>query len=492
MKKVLLAFFLVLSVTALFGVKAFAAGTGNLVVHFQAWDGDYENLGSWAWGSTAAGKVKDGVDDFGAYWNYNDLALGTEVGFIAVYWEGEGPNWDKKLTGDMNIPADTLIEDETVHVYIFQGAATVKEEGVITDSQVFIASNDHYNMLLTYFDPSGSYEETIGVHAWNGWVDDVDQYGTAFSVWGTPALVFSTAGKTSDDKVVKAAMLISTTADAGLLVYAGEDANKKTGDVTLTGALSDTPALGDVGVAYVLSMGDGYTAGDNVYYNDPAAFAEEAFTFKLVDYNAEEQSGTYAVDPTTIIVKTSALVTSPLSVDGAVEYLAMQEIEGWFEVKADLGDGNYGSALRIERVDFATTNDTLNSFVIILKTALVNDAEYTIFFNNGEVEAQLDVAMDTEAPQLIFVSPEDIVETAAAERIIEVPWGTPFNQNLFPRFRAVDNRDGDLTSFVFVPKGENSVLDTRTEGDYVIVLRVVDKWGNVTEEAFTFRVVKGE
>mgnify|MGYP000684077890 CR=1 FL=1 len=79
MKKVLLAFFLVLSVAALFGVKASAAGTGNLVVHFQAWDGNYEGLGSWAWGSTAAGKEADGTDAFGAYWNYNDIAVGTEV-----------------------------------------------------------------------------------------------------------------------------------------------------------------------------------------------------------------------------------------------------------------------------------------------------------------------------------------------------------------------------------------------------------------------------
>ena len=76
MKKVLLAFFLVLSVAALFGVKASAAGTGNLVVHFQAWDGNYEGLGSWAWGRTAAGKEADGTDAFGAYWNYNDIAVG--------------------------------------------------------------------------------------------------------------------------------------------------------------------------------------------------------------------------------------------------------------------------------------------------------------------------------------------------------------------------------------------------------------------------------
>ncbi len=482
MKKVLLAFFLVLSVAALFGVKASAAGTGNLVVHFQAWDGNYEGLGSWAWGSTAAGKEADGTDDFGAYWNYNDIAVGTEVGFIAVFWENGGPNWDRKLTGDVNIPADTIIEGETVHVYVFEGAATVKTEGVITDPQSFVASNDHYNMLLVYYDPSGSYEENIGVHAWNGWVDVPAE-------WGNPAQVFSTAGKTSDGNEVKAAMLHSTSADAGLLVYAGDDATKKTGDVVLSSALPASPVLGDTGVAYVLSKGNAYSVGDNVYYNDPATFSDESFTFKLKEYNAEEQDGTYAVDPTTIIVKTSALVESPYP-DAGVKYLAQKEIEGWFEVRADLGDGTYGSALTIDRVDFATTNTTLNSFVVILKTPLVNTAEYTVFFNNGEVEAQIDLAMDTEAPVITFISPTNIVGVDADQRIIEVPWGTPFNQNLFPRFRATDDRDGDLTPFVFVPKGEFSVLDTREEGDYEIMLRVVDEWGNVTEETFIFRVVK--
>ena len=68
--------------------------------------------------------------------------------------------------------------------------------------------------------------------------------------------------------------------------------------------------------------------------------------------------------------------------------------------------------------------------------------------------------------------------------------GEPFDQNLFPGYRVVDNRDGDLTPLVFVPKGANSVLDTRTEGDYTIMLQVEDKWGNVTQETFIFRVVK--
>ncbi|NWH10145.1 immunoglobulin-like domain-containing protein [Acholeplasma laidlawii] len=76
--------------------------------------------------------------------------------------------------------------------------------------------------------------------------------------------------------------------------------------------------------------------------------------------------------------------------------------------------------------------------------------------------------------------------------MIEVEWGKPFNLADFPLYDAVDDRDGDLTRAVFVPKGENSKLDTRTVGDYVIMLQVSDAWGNVTQETFTFRVVKPE
>lgn len=617
MKKVLLAFFLVLSVTALFGVNTFAAGTGNVVVHFQAWDADYDyaDLGSHAWGDTNfAPKLRDGVDDFGAYWNYDDIAIDTELGFISVMYADGSPNWEKKLTQNVYIPSDAIIEDETVHVYIFEGAETLKDGDVITDPQLFIASNEHYNMLLTYFDPSGSYDETLGVHAWNGWVDVPAE-------WGNPAQVFSTAGKTTDGREVKAAMLSSTASDAGLLIYAGDDATKKTGDVNLASALTETPALGDTGMAYVLSKGNAYTAGDNVYYNDFASFAEEAFSFGLKAYDPETQEGTYAVDPTTIIAKTSLQITNPYP-SATDKDAAMDTVISWFEVREITGEDTYGEPLSIERVDFALNNDTLDSFVIILADELDGTLDYELFFNLNLPEETLEVAkdvdvtlnltapantptdavlsvagafngwtpgsvdytatqvgdtleytitftvsvtepfttyeykwtrgswddaeyiaanrplvvpnnvdeitfddvvlswqdidapddqyaapvreagmnlkasmvldLDSEAPELVFVSPAGIVDTAEAQRIIEVPWGTPFNQNLFPRYRAVDNRDGDLTLFVYVPKGENSVLDTRTEGDYTIVLRVVDKWGNATEEAFTFRVVKGE
>jgi hypothetical protein len=106
------------------------------------------------------------------------------------------------------------------------------------------------------------------------------------------------------------------------------------------------------------------------------------------------------------------------------------------------------------------------------------------------LKASMVLAMDTEAPVLTFIAPAGIVGKPAAERIIIIEWGKPFDQNLFPGYRVIDDRDGDLTPLVFVPKGEFSKLDTSKEGDYTIMLQVEDKWGNVTQQTFIFRVVK--
>ncbi len=99
--------------------------------------------------------------------------------------------------------------------------------------------------------------------------------------------------------------------------------------------------------------------------------------------------------------------------------------------------------------------------------------------------------MDTEGPTIQFLG--SLLGKPESERIIVVDWGLPFDQNLFPAYRASDDRDNrDWTPAVIVPKGDFSVLDTRTEGDYVIMLQVTDKWGNTTQEKFTFRVSKSQ
>ena len=68
MKKLLSMLVALVALFGVFSLKADAAGTGDLVIHFQSWTQDYEDLGSHVWGGDLAGKLKDGVDDFGAYW----------------------------------------------------------------------------------------------------------------------------------------------------------------------------------------------------------------------------------------------------------------------------------------------------------------------------------------------------------------------------------------------------------------------------------------
>lgn len=608
MKKVLTALVLFVTAFTLFGLKTQAAGTGNLVVHFKAWDVnfDYSELGSWGWNGTS-GKVKDGVDSFGAYWNFDSIAIPDEpvdMGFIAVEWPGgAGPNWDKKLTGDVMISTSVLKDGKTTHVYVFQGAA---------GAQYYAADPDRYNVLALYYDPANAYSEDLGIHGW-GWVGDAGS-----SSWGSPTKVFSNAGVAQSGYPVKGFIVAAVETWAGFLVYGGDDATKKTGDLKPDTGWFTEQAVGKVDIIYIVNAGDAVTDNSNVY-TDYAEFAQEAFSFKLKPFLADGMTGTFAQNPTDIYVETSAPVNSPYPA-ALDKDAARAEIESWFSVREKTGENTYGPALEIERVDFALSATTLNTFVVVLKDSskLDNTKEYEVFFDLGYPEEALPAAknvevtltltapantpsdavlsvagafngwtpgtagytatkvgnvytvtfevsvqdawtvleykwtrgswdneeyvasnralvipnnvdeiafsdtvevwkdieapenkyaapvrtttpnlsasmllvMDTAAPELTFISPAGIVGKPAAERIIEVEWGKPFDQNLFPGYRVIDDRDGDLTPLVYVPKGEFSKIDTSKVGDYTIMLQVEDKWGNITQQTFIFRVVK--
>ncbi len=613
MKKVLTALVLFISALAIFGLKTNAAGTGNLVIHFKAWDTayDYSVMGSHFWGTGSVGspKLRDGVDSFGAYWEYNDIPVGAEVNFIAVEWKEGAQDWTRKFTNDVKFGTNIVAEGKTTHIYVFQGAET-KDDNL----GFFVANPDQQNVMVIYYDPANSYSEDLGIHGW-GWDGEAGS-----SAWGTPTKVLTTAGVAESGYLIKGFMLTAaTTATPGFLMYAGDDATKKTGDLKSETGWFETLTAGTTEFLYIVNAGDSFTSNANVH-TDYSVFAEEAFSFKLKPFTPEDMSGTFAQNPTDIYVETSAAVASPYP-SATDKEAAKAEIQSWFTVKEKTGENTYGPALAIERVDFALSAETLNTFVIVLEegSALDNTKEYEVFFDlglpsetlaeaktvevtleltapaNTPVDAVLSVAggfqgwtpnatgytatkdgdiytltfsvdvtepfttfeykwtrgdwpnaefvegnrslvvpnnvdsitvqdevliwedlkaetdtkyaapvrvagqnlaasiaieMDSEAPVLTFISPSGILGKPAAERIIEVAWGTPFDQNLFPGYRVVDNRDGDLTPLVFVPKGANSVLDTRTEGDYTIMLQGEDKWGNVTQETFIFRVVK--
>ncbi len=503
MKKIVLSL-LVLATILVSLPQLFAApgDKGNVVVHFKAWDEDYTDLGSWGWGHNnwTSKATFDGEDEFGVYFEFNDLdevaGSNTETyGFIAVPGvdlANNNADWNAKKTSDILIPKTIVKGGETVHVYVFQGDPSDNGKSTEENPRYFVADNANYNMLLVYFDPSGAYEENLGVHNWDGWTESATE-------WGVPLQVFSTGGNTATGSAVKVGMLhaapvaADAAPDAGLLIYAGGDPNKKTGDVKLLDALgSGTHAPGDVGFAYVVSKGDAYTAGDNVYYGNDnyEEFALEAFSFRLngfsIDSGTGQPQGTFAVRPNQIIVKTSAQVTNLYAVAETEQEqtAAMATMTAWFEVREKLTAG-FGPALTIERVDFALRNATVSDFVIVLaeNSALNTDKEYVLFFDDGTNEADIDVDMDTDAPIISFPLLGD-------DKIILVQWGQPFDLNDFPLYSALDDRDGDLTRKVFVPAGANAILNTGIEADYTIMLQVEDNWGNVTQETFIFRVTK--
>ncbi|PKK87459.1 MAG: hypothetical protein CVV63_00945 [Tenericutes bacterium HGW-Tenericutes-8] len=616
MKKVLTVLVLVVTAFVFAGTQIFAAGTGNLVVHVQKWDGDYTDIGAHAWGGPISPMATPtGTDDFGIYFSYDDVPLLTEVGFIAIKFSGGGADWSSSKLTNVVFGTDLIVEGKTRHVYLFEGGIS-REAAEADFAFPIIAPVDSNSAIIVYFDPSNAYEENLGVHNW-GWVSNA-------TGWNEPLQIFTKVGKAADGTFVYAGLLefADPVGTPGAIVYYGDgDASKKTNNIEPknpdnAGYIETLKGAGQADVYYVLNKGNDLSM-DNVWVNNPTEFAENAFSFRLVAFDSEDMSGTYAVDPTTLIVKTSALIPSPYP-NAEDKELAKEAIKNWFTVKEVTGVDTYGEALDIERVDFATSNESLNAFVIILNDELDNTKEYEVFFDNytetlaeekqvavtlnltvpantpaaavmsvagafqgwtpGAVDyiatqvgtslmytltfnvgvteayttfeykwtrgswdndefiasnralvipnyvdsitfndvveawkdveapesqyaapkrvapvnlsASLEVVMDTEAPVITFISPTGIVGQPAASRIIPVTWGVPFNQNSFPRFRAADDRDGDLTPFVYVPKGAYSVLNTRVEGDYTIMLRVVDKWGNVTEETFIFRVAK--
>lgn len=615
MKKVLTALIMFVAALSVFSLKADAADEkGNLVIHYHSWSEDYTELGSHAWGGPAAGKVYDGIDEFGAYWNYNDIPVGTEVGFIAVTWPGgAGPDWNMKKTEDVMISPDAVKAGKTTHVYVFEGAASTKDgdKGVDGKRQAFVADPDKKNMLVVYYDPTGNYEETIGMHFWDGFYN-----GEVTSpAWGTP-VPFETAGKYAGEFEVKAIMLTSSGDKGGGLIYDGT--NKKTGDIVLDPAT----VAGGTDIAYVVGVGT--NEGVTNVYRDFEEFSAAAFAFGLVKFDNAKMTGTYATSPSNIVVKTSQPVENPYkkAQTKLEKAIADATVKSWFTVREDMGEGKLGTPLIIDRVDYAQSNDTISDFVIVLRDGSTLDMskDYVVEFDLGivlpteklaakkEVEvrlvltvpentpvdavisaagafngwtpgaegytvskignkfvlsfvvevdeaittfeykwtrgewasaefieenrklvilntqdfvtfedevliwedlkaeddekyaapnraikenlsASIAIDIDNEAPVFTFLTAA-IAGKPAAQRIIEVAWGKPFDQNLFPSYRVTDNRDGDLTTAVYVPKGANSVINTSVVGDYTIMLQVEDKWGNVAQETFIFRVVK--
>ncbi|MFA5007056.1 MAG: pullulanase-associated domain-containing protein [Candidatus Izemoplasmatales bacterium] len=312
MKKSLLLLFF--AVTALLGfamstknLNVDAAAAGQVVFHYQKWDGVYTNVGLWVWGTgtggTADGVEKAGEDDFGAYFEITIGDDATSMGALPISDEfSDATNrWNHKDTmdgPDENTDKDDLAIDvtaaaagATMHVYFFSGSRSV-----------FVASEEYISVFVTYFTTSEVYEENLGVHAWEGWYTD-EALG-AWATWGTPTEIFTGEFRTPEGKLGKVGMMqaLPTAAAAKFLVYAGGDANKKTADVVL-----DIDALegGDVTAVYVATE-------TFVGLDKATLYAESSFAFKFTPYSFIDGKldGTFALTKSIVQVKFSAEISS--------------------------------------------------------------------------------------------------------------------------------------------------------------------------------------
>jgi len=314
MKKSLLLLFF--AIIALFGIVSPAVSnqtvnadaTGKVVFHYQKWDSNYDNVGLWVWGTgtggTADGVEVTGTDAFGVYF---DVMIGTDatsMGAIPIADEfSDSTNrWNNKDTMlneagdgriDLAIDVTAAAAGATVDVYFFSGS-----------NKVFTASAEYANVFVVYFTATEEYEANIGIHAWGGWYQDPTL--GAWSSWGNPTQIFTGEFLTPEGKIGKVGMVQALVGEAAtaanLIVYAGSDATKKTGDVT---DVANGLGAGDTTAIYV--AGDTFKGFDKV-----TLFADSSFAFKFIPYSNTSYvlGGTYASKPNSILVKFSADVAT--------------------------------------------------------------------------------------------------------------------------------------------------------------------------------------
>lgn len=421
---------------------------GKVVFHFQKWDGNYTGTGLWTWGAgtdgTKDGVAMLGVDNFGAVMEILiDEDADNTVGIIPIGADiTTDARWASRETPDgQHINFDvTAIKAGTkteVHVYYFQGGV----------GQHYVADPTKANVLVLYYDQTGTYEENLGVHSWGGWDVPVEP------AWAAPAKIFTNGFKSPLATPVQGkAGLMQFTPDGvkspEFLIYAGTDETKKHPSGNINGF--QTMTAGQVKVVYV-TVGQIYTARTEFA---PVAFGGEV---------------------------------SFVDVYGDVEYtrdvMSLIDLKEYFTLKQ--GE----TVVPIAQIDYNFTADTTNEFVIQLAEADALDSTkaYSLFFDNGlegdlALTADIELDVDNEKPVIALVDPD----TA-----ITVELGAKWDQSLFPVYRVTDNRDANLTSKVYVTPGKGT-LDTNLVGDYDIQLEVIDEWGNVGQLEFTISVVAPE
>lgn len=361
---------------------------------------------------------------------------------------------------ELTFDVDDIKGSGEKHIIFYENA---KNKEYVTSS----TNTNNYLMFVMYY--ATSYEENLGVHSW-GWESKYNS-----SPWGDPLLVFKTVGRTPDGNEIKGALLESSTADAGCIVYAGSDDNKKHADYGNLVFNKDVNVFEPQLTA---------VSNKSVFINDEE-FSSLVNEFKLrfIPFGTAKNGsyeGTYATTNKNVLVSlSSAIVIDKEDEDGEILTSAqrLELIKNRFTIYET---DEIENVIEFNDVDYNIAADSALDFVFTLEDTLDLDTSYTIKYTYDGVECEIEINMDREAP---------VIDLLRSNDVIEIKWGQPFDMAKFPQYEATDDRDGDITSKVFVPVGMG-IVNTSIEGEYKVTLRVIDSWGNITDKVITFIVKK--
>ena len=272
-----------------------SALVGKVYVHYMSWEAEEKEVGIHVWDNgTDAQAVSPpykytGKDDFGYVMEVNVMSDASDnIGIIVIKDNVLSDPWNNKDSADMFVNVKPLKEGITdrIDVYYFSGGVT----------EYFVADPEMANVFALYYDPSGSYEDKLGVHAWG--FEDLD------SEWGTPREIFKDGFKSPGDTQGKVAHMKYTPGDdkdPGFLIYAGSDANKKHaafGDIKE----ETVPGFSKLKAGEIMVI---FVTGGNVFagVDKKGEFIEGAFTFGFQEFQISSLAGTFAKNPTTIFAR---------------------------------------------------------------------------------------------------------------------------------------------------------------------------------------------
>lgn len=410
--KRILTFVTLLLLTAFLGglvVKAVLpapkAGEATVVVHFHKWDEDYENVGGHAWNGKVlvevdgtyeelgGGVQPTGRDDFGIYFTYRFEAGATaaDLGFIPVMataWNDDGTivqNWDKKLSSaDVLIPVNEYAAGSTHHVYVFEGSKGKDAKADEGEVPFLVADPEMVNLLVVFYDPNNNYHEDLGVHSW-GWPEGFNP------TWGSPLKIFSNVGNIGSTPV-KALILSQTKANiggAGLLIYAGGDDSKFTGDIKKevtpdVGIYAADVTVGSTTPVFVLNAGGGNTSNTNVFYGENQAdFAVEAFSFRFDLGSFANGAGTFAMNKRVVYTMFSLSIVTDFvkgELDDEQKEAFKDEMMSRFSIVEVVDGEPTTNTVPIIGINFNEYTDDTKEFILSLGEDLDHTKQYRVVY----------------------------------------------------------------------------------------------------------------